>query len=232
MLVFLLPLIILYEVGSAVYLSGGRGGIPQTIKAHRLFEDLFEMMGAVGLYLPAIALVTVLLTWHLLTRDKWRIKPMVIGMMGMESVAWTLPLLVLGSLHLRTFGGPAAAQAVDDWSQLAWQARATIAVGAGIYEEMLFRLVGVALLHFIFADLVGLRSSAASGAAVVCAAVAFAMYHQVRFESGAINWPWLLFLTAAGLYFGMLYILRGFGITVATHALYDILVLVLLPRGG
>jgi hypothetical protein len=42
----------------------------------------------------------------------------------------------------------------------------------------------------------------------------------------------MLFLTAAGLYFGMLYILRGFGITVGTHALYDVLVLVMLPRSG
>jgi hypothetical protein len=245
-LVFLLPLIILYEAGSTVYLSGGKEGLPQTIKAHRLFEDLFHVMGAVGLYLPAIALVTVLFIWHLLLRDKWTIKPLVVATMAVESLVWTLPLLVLGSLHMRTFPDGAAAggvagmagaalagaQVPETWMSLPWQARATIAVGAGIYEEMLFRLVGVALLHFVLADVVRLKDGVASGAAVAVAAVAFAMYHQVRLDTGGINWPWMLFLTAAGLYFGMLYILRGFGITVGTHALYDLLVLVMLPRSG
>jgi membrane protease YdiL (CAAX protease family) len=111
---------------------------------------------------------------------------------------------------------------------LPWQARVTIAIGAGLYEEMLFRLVGVAFLHFVLADVFKLKHGTASAIAVIGAALAFAVYHQYHFASGEINWPWLLFLTAAGLYFGMLYILRGFGIVVATHALYDILVLVLL----
>lgn len=230
-LVFLLPLVVLYEVGSVMYLSGAR---PQTIKAHRLFEDLFHVMGAVGLYLPAIALVTVLFIWHLLVGDKWKVKPLVVATMAVESLVWTLPLLVLGSLHMKTFPERAAAlaQVPETWMALEWQARATIAVGAGIYEEMLFRLVGVAMLHFVLADVARLKDSVASGAAVVVAAVAFAMYHQVRLDTGGINWPWMLFLTAAGLYFGMLYILRGFGITVGTHALYDVLVLVLLPSSG
>jgi hypothetical protein len=237
-LVFLLPLIILYEVGSVVYLSGGKTGIPQTIKAHRLVEDLVHVLGAAGLYLPAAALVTVLFIWHFLVGDKWRIKPLVVATMAVESLVWTLPLLVLGSLHMKTFPESASAAAAattqvsESWMSLKWQARATIAVGAGIYEEMLFRLVGVALMHFVLADVVRLKDSIASGAAVVVAAVAFALYHQVRLEGGGMNWPWMLFLTAAGLYFGMLYILRGFGITVGTHALYDVLVLVLLPRSG
>src|SRR5688572_15857932 len=193
-LVFLLPLIVLYEYGSTVYLSGGKGGIPQTIKAHRLFEDLFHVMGAVGLYLPALALVTVLLIWHVLVRDKWRVKPLVVATMSVESLVWTLPLLVLGSLHMRTFpdgaGGAALAQTGQTWMDVQWQARATIAVGAGIYEEMLFRLVGVALFHFILADVVGLKHNVAATASVIVAAVAFAMYHQVRLDTGGINWPW------------------------------------------
>lgn len=235
-LLFLLPLIILYEIGSTFYLSGGQGGIPQTIKAHRLFDDLFHVLGAVGLYLPAIALVAVLFIWHVLVKDRWRVRPIVIATMAAESLVWTLPLLVLGSLHMRTFPDSAMVAALanvpETWMDLDWRARATIAVGAGIYEEMLFRLVGVALFHFVLADIVRLKHGAAAAFSVVIAAVAFAMYHQVRLDTGGINWPWMLFLTAAGLYFGMLYILRGFGIAVGTHAMYDVLVLVMLPQSG
>jgi uncharacterized membrane protein YeaQ/YmgE (transglycosylase-associated protein family) len=161
--------------------------------------------------------------------------------MFIESIAWTLPLLVLSALHMKAVQGgmPEAAagvtglpallaQGAGQWLDLPWQARTTIAIGAGLYEEMLFRLVGVAVLHFVMADLFKLKHGTASAIAVIGAAVAFAVYHQFRFATGEINWPWLMFLTAAGLYFGMLYILRGFGIVVAAHALYDVLVLVLL----
>ncbi len=249
--VFLTPLIALYELGSAFSLPASQRG-QQTIKAHRLFEDFFHTFGVAGLYVPAAALLTVLIVWHVLIGDRWRIRLRVLGMMFAESVAWTLPLLVLSALHSRAthstspfFQHAAAdlpcgftalpaliARTAGDWLSLPQQARITIAIGAGLYEEMLFRLVGVALIHFILADLLRMRDGWASVIAVVGAAVGFALYHQFRFatgdDAGAINWPWLIFLTLAGLYFGMLYILRGFGIVVATHAFYDILVLVLL----
>jgi membrane protease YdiL (CAAX protease family) len=92
--------------------------------------------------------------------------------------------------------------------------------------------VGVTLLHFVFADLLRLRRSYAAAIAVVGAAVAFALYHHFRLASGHIDWPTVLFRTAAGVYFGMLYLMRGFGVVAATHAFYDVLVLVLLTGEG
>jgi len=55
--------------------------------------------------------------------------------------------------------------------------------------------------------------------AVLAAAVAFALYHE-----DATNF---LFFTAAGVFFGGLFIARGLGIVVATHAIYDLVVLLL-----
>jgi hypothetical protein len=248
--VFLTPLLVLYEIGSGVFLAspGGEGaGLPQTIKAHRLFGDFFNLFGAVGLFLPALALVAVLILCHVMTRDRWRVRPGVLLGMLLESIAWTLPLLVLSALHSRAltavagatdaigFGAglvPLVQPEARDLMSLPWQSRLTIAVGAGLYEEMLFRLVGVTLLHFVFADLLRLRRSYAAAIAVVGAAVAFALYHHFRLASGHIDWPTVLFRTAAGVYFGMLYLMRGFGVVAATHAFYDVLVLVLLTGEG
>lgn len=228
-LVFLTPLIVLYEVGSAMYLSGEEGA-RQSILAQKLLGDFFEVFGVVGLFLPGIALLTVLLVWHFLTGDRWRIHPPVIGGMFAESVAWTLPLLVLGAVHSRATERLAAAAlaSAGDLYTLPWQARLTISIGAGLYEEMLFRMVLIALLHLILADLLRVRSGAAGAIAVLGAAVAFALYHNTTLPTGAIDWPRLVFLTAAGAYLGALYAVRGFGIAAGTHAVYDILVLVLL----
>jgi membrane protease YdiL (CAAX protease family) len=109
--------------------------------------------------------------------------------------------------------------------------RATIAVGAGLYEELLFRMLMIAGVHLVAADLLGMKDKWARLLAVVCSAAAFAWYHDVILPTGGIDWARLMIFFLAGLYFGGIYVIRGFGIVVATHALYDLAVLILLPSG-
>ena len=54
-------------------------------------------------------------------------------------------------------------------SELSKPALATISVGAGLYEELLFRLVLIAVVHAIAADVMGLRDRTAK---VIAAAAA------------------------------------------------------------
>lgn len=244
-LVFLLPLIVLYELGSAFFLSGGAPGTVETIRAYRLLSSFFTWFGAGGLYLPGILLLVVLLVWHALTRDRWTIHARVLGWMLIEAVAWTLPLLVLGQMVFRAMGEglpPAAAAAAgggwgaiglagapgDPLETLAAPARATIAIGAGLYEELLFRMVAIALVHLVACDLLKMRDFAGRVIAVVLAAVAFALYHDVLTPAGTLDAARLVTYLFAGLYFGAVYAVRGFGIVVAVHVLYDLAVLVLL----
>ena len=115
-----------------------------------------------------------------------------------------------------------------DLYTMPWQARLTIALGAGPYEEMLFRLVGIALVHFVLADLLRVRREVANVLSIVVTAAAFAAYHDTSLAGGGQDWPLVWFYFAAGMYFGTVYVLRGFGIVAGTHAFYDVLVLVLL----
>ena len=59
-------------------------------------------------------------------------------------------------------------------------------------------------------------------------AVLFALYHPLKTGAGVLEIRRAAFFLLAGVYFGVLYVVRGFGIAVATHALYDIAVVVLL----
>lgn len=230
-LVFLLPLMAAYEIGSIIYLTNRGQGVVETIAARSILSGVFEAFGALGFHLPAIMLAVILLTWHVLERDPWRISPKTIVSMGLESALWTLPLLVLGLLLLGN--QPKAAMAVmqagdvvgtPDISSFPWQHRLTLSIGAGLYEELLFRLILISALHFVFGDVMKLPPLLAYGIPAVISAVGFAYYHA---NAGSTSLPGAVFLfySIAGVYFAALFIQRGFGVVVATHALYDIIVL-------
>ncbi len=230
-LVFLLPLVIAYEVGSAVYLLDPVAG-GETIRAHEQLSRVLGAFGASSVFLPGILLVAVLLAWHILSKDPWRLRPRVLGGMAIESALWTLPLLVLGAMVQRVSNESLAAAAVgsgggDAISHAPMMAKLTLALGAGLYEELLFRLFGIAAVHFVLADLLRMKPGPAMVFAVLLSAVGFALYHDAAFFSGGtggLDAQRFVFLTLAGLYLGGIFVFRGFGIVVAAHALYDIVV--------
>lgn len=229
-LVFLLPLVVLYEMGSVYFLSDSSGSIVETISAYRLLSSFMSALGAPGLYLPGAVIIAVMLVWHVLERHRWQIKPGVLLGMTLESALWVLPLLVFAVLWQR-HAPPALAADNPILIPLAdhpWQARLTLAVGAGLYEELLFRLVLITGVHFIVADLMRLPSSTAYVVAAMASALSFALYHNVRLATGGVDLRLVGFLAIAGLYFAFLFILRGFGIAVGTHALYDVMALIVL----
>lgn len=216
-LAFLAPLILLYEIGAIVYLPG------ETIAARGILARVFESFGIVGLHFPAGLLVVVLLVWHVLLRDRWRVRGPYLAFMLMEACVWTVPLFLLALLMT---AGPAmqaeAATAGAELRERSWQARLTLSIGAGLYEELLFRMILIAAAHFVLADLLRLADPWAKVGAAVVSAVAFMLYHHAATPVESA------FFLVAGLYFAGLYIVRGFGIVVAVHALYDVLALVIM----
>lgn len=236
--VFLLPLIVAYEAGSVAFLTHPRA--IETIGAHSILGRVFATFGSSSLYLPGIALLAVLLVWHMLLRDPWRLRASTLLGMLLESVLWTLPLLVLALVVFADARGglsaPPAADAPGLSGGLAWTARLTLSIGAGIYEELLFRLMLLTGLHFLVVDVFRASNSAGCVVAAIVSAVAFALYHRTIYASHAgpqvVQLRLLGFYTLAGLYFATLFLVRGFGVAVAVHALYDVVVLVVIPQRG
>ena len=96
-----------------------------------------------------------------------------------------------------------------------------LSVGAGVYEELAFRVVAFAILGLVLVDGLGLRKGWATVGTIGLSAVLFSLYHYWGPE--AFHLQTFVFRTLAGIFFGVLYIYRGIGITVATHAIYDVL---------
>lgn len=218
-LVFLLPLMLLYEIGSIRYLSDPGHGVMETIGARGILGGFFDLFGVASLHLPPILLAAVLLVWHTLEGDSWRVRPGVLLGMALESCIWMLPVLVFSHLIGTRMAGMAVSPEIAEHS---WQAKLTLSVGAGIYEELLFRMILVAIVHTALVDLLKMGDGVGYVLAAGVSAVVFALYHDVARH----DVPKFLFLSVAGGYFAALYIMRGFGIVVFTHALYDVVVLI------
>ena len=229
-LLFVLPFVVLFELGSMYYLSR----LESTVSAFRLIGRFYNALGAYGIHLPALALVTVLLVQHVMSHASWRVRWMVLPAMGVEAAFWTAPLLVLALLlgphaaaQLAGGGAPAPSASIQDWP---WQARMTVAIGAGLYEELLFRMLLIAVVHLVATDLLRLRSGLGAAVALVVSSLAFAFYHDVWGPDGGLEAGRVVFFTLSGLYFGAVYLSRGFGIVVALHVLYDVMALLVIGR--
>jgi len=230
-LAFLLPLIIAYEICLAMLLPTKDGLGVNTVLAHKSLLQFFDAFGvgdAGGLFLGGLVIVLVLLIWHLLLRDPWRVDPGVPVVMAVESAVLAVPLLVASVVITRTLamatGGPPGFAELGLWSKMA------ISVGAGLYEELVFRMLLIAVIHTLLVDLGKAPHWLGAGIAIVVSAAAFTWYHDLRAPDGSISPSKVTFYLVAGLYFGLIYTLRGFGIVVGVHAAYDIMT-VLLPGG-
>ena len=100
-----------------------------------------------------------------------------------------------------------------------------LSIGAGIYEELLFRVVLVGLLAWGANKLFGWRPLVAGIVATVLGALIFSAFHYIGPYGDPLDVYSFVFRTIAGLFFSGLYLLRGFGITAWTHALYDVFLL-------
>ncbi|HSC87375.1 MAG TPA: CPBP family glutamic-type intramembrane protease [Polyangiaceae bacterium] len=106
---------------------------------------------------------------------------------------------------------------------------AIMSLGAGFYEEVVFRVgiygAGVALLLFLFNVQSAVRRITYRIAWALVAAVAFSAWHHVGDMGEPFELTTFSFRALCGLVFIVIYQLRGLAPAVWTHALYDLWVL-------
>ncbi|MEM6757408.1 MAG: CPBP family intramembrane glutamic endopeptidase [Planctomycetota bacterium] len=230
-LAFLLPILLAYELGTLAYRTL-IGPLP-AIKAESWLAWGFELFGISGrgsqnagiwaLLLPPVAIVVVLLSMHLVEGAKSRVRPRLWPGMWAESIVLAAPLLVLTAVMFR--GGGTTLQAAVSPETAGWLAELLWSLGAGLYEELVFRLVAIAAVHALFLSLLRVKEPWSALIAIAVSSVLFALYHfddRAAFDAGRFA-----FYTVAGVYLAGVYLLRGFGIVVACHAIYDVVVVTL-----
>jgi membrane protease YdiL (CAAX protease family) len=220
-LVFLLPFVVLYELGTRHFAFDPAHHTEQRIIAFNLLHQFFQLFGATGKYMPPLAVVGILLSVHIARNDPWKVAPSTLLGMAIEGAAWGLPLLALGTLSARYLSHYLPLMT----GQGDWRTLVVLSLGAGIYEELVFRLILLTLLHLLLVDMMRLPKFWGYLSMVVISSLAFAFYHYLGAET--FSWRSLVFRTVAGAFFAGLFLLRGFGITAFSHSCYDILVVIL-----
>lgn len=217
-LAFLLPFLIVYE-GGLIWRQWIDPSRPlPALVAGRLIQQFVELLGASGFYFPSLLLVAILLAWHIASGQSWTIdKPTWFGMLG-ESVVWAIPLFVFNSVRQQGRYGGVVSGWLDDM---------ILSIGAGIYEELVFRLIAITLLSILLIDVCSLPKNASVMIILLVSAGLFAAHHYQPFGDDAFNAATFLFRTGAGLYLSGIFLFRGFGIAAGAHAFYDIMVVTL-----
>lgn len=226
-LLFLLPWLIVYEAG---VLSIGADN-PDALRngADYWMRLLLGRLGAAQLILPVLVLV-ILFVWHLAGRFPWRVSLSTLGGMLAESLLLAILLLSVGRLHdyfFHWYHSDQAPQRLLIGTIAPDLAQAVSFVGAGVYEEVMFRLCLIPSAWLVF-RMFEFPSTAAALMAALSTSFLFALAHHIGPTADAFNLFVFSFRAIAGMFFSAVFLLRGFGITVGCHAAYDLMVAALL----
>ncbi|HEV8122706.1 MAG TPA: CPBP family intramembrane glutamic endopeptidase [Gemmatimonadales bacterium] len=222
-LLFAFPLLLVYELLAFVLthdaISGVRNGADVLLKS--LFIALGGRNGVVvfGVILVGTGLV---LIWRDMRRSGGDLRPGWFGWMMLESVVYALLFgLIAASLTSLLLHGRLWFLLQVPMERLDLATQLMVSLGAGIYEELLFRVILVGAL-FKAGKLLGWKPATAGVVATIVGAFIFSAFHYVGPYGDKLELTSFAFRTIAGILFSGLYLLRGFGVTAWTHALYDV----------
>ncbi len=231
-LLFLIPWIVVYEFG--VFVMGQDQ--PDVVRngADFWMRSALSQLGFGNIFSLPTIVVTMLLASHIIRKNPWQVHfETQLGMLA-ESVLLAIGLVAVGQCHDIVFRHVAVGSvSVENGASTAMLnsigpvTRAVTFIGAGVYEEVMFRLLLVPAAFLVF-RMFEFPAKWAAVMAAVSTSFLFAIAHHIGPSAEALNLFAFSFRAAAGLFFASVFLLRGFGITVGCHTAYDLLVGVLL----
>jgi membrane protease YdiL (CAAX protease family) len=243
--ILVLPFILVYQTGLVLLKSKVVNGGDAILNS--LTRAVFRAAGFQATFASVIVLIVAFLFWQYRKKGTWTVRPPMLAAMFCESLIYAVLLFMLlgfivpylpGSPRSRSPVAPHACRGeIDSSARPVLPAMAAserdearrpgiedfvLYCGAGVYEELVFRVLLLGLLMLVFTRLFHMEHAHAAAWSVVIGAAIFSAFHHIGGEQFALG----VFLTRvlAGVYFASIYFTRSFGVAAASHALYDILV--------
>jgi hypothetical protein len=226
-ILFALPLLLGYEALAALLAQPGKGELRNGADA--LLRSAFIMIaGAHGsaIFMAVIILIGIGLVGRDMRKSKDGLRAVVfVGMLG-ESIAFAAVFgLVIGITTAKLLGSLHALSinplALSPLTQTSWTTRLMLSLGAGLYEELFFRVLLVSGLAAGARLVLGLGRRGSGILAAIVGAFIFSAFHYIGPYGDPLQLQSFVFRMLSGLAFSALYLVRGFGIAAWTHALYD-----------
>jgi len=209
---FILPLLIGYELGIALLRS-------QVINwAHGIIRLVFHLFGPLEPVLFAV-LMACLVVLALRRAERLRIDAELYGLMLVEATAYACAMGLVCSFAARRLLLVATPPAHGSLAR-----DIVLSAGAGVYEEVLFRVVLLGAIYYGLKMWTTLRPGLIAFISIAISSLAFAACHHIGPFADPIEPARIAYRFGMGVLFAAIYIYRGLGIVVYTHALYDIFV--------
>ncbi len=219
-----LPLFLAYEL--LILISQPDSSQIVRISVDSWFKSVFSLFGvnAVSITLLIVALFGMFILYkerEQLRELRFKYFPLMIGESAIYAVLVTLVATFFVSMVF-------AISANDPISSLTGLQKFALSLGAGLYEELFFRVILVSVLILVFQKVFNNKTWAAITAAVVLSAFLFSMVHYVGSMGDPFTLSSFTYRFVFGLILNGIYVWRGFGVAAWTHALYDLMVLFIL----
>jgi hypothetical protein len=221
---FALPLLVGYEALAALLAEPGKGELRNGADA--LLRAAFTAVAGPrgnAIFMAAIILLGVGLVIRdkRANRDQYRAGVFALMLAESAVLAGAFGVIVgvttaklLGSMH-------ALMIAPAPLTTMPWPTRLMLSLGAGLYEELFFRVLLVTGIAAGARLALGFGKKASGVIAAVVGAFIFSAFHYIGPYGDQLQLQSFVFRMLSGLAFSGLYLVRGFGITAWTHALYD-----------
>ena len=220
-LVLVVPLFILYQIG-VLATDGIRNGVDFVTTAM-----WWAAQGQTSYYLGINLLILLAFFGGIyFLRDKGKLQPKLWPIMIAES---TIYALFFGGavIKLMSVFGLDATLASGAAEEMNLIQKLVLSIGAGLYEETVFRLIGMGGLYMALRKFVkDIPGWTAAIIAVLVSSLIFSAIHHVGAMGDPFTLGTFLFRFFAGILLAVIYHVRGFAVAVYTHAIYDIFVMI------
>ena len=215
--IFTIPLFLIYELG--IILNSNESIISMRNGADVLLRQILSFFGLNGIYwLGLVFFVAYLITFffHKSKMKQNEINNIYLFIMIIESLCWAnLIYLFMSNIHILL---------MNPTGSIILQ-KVTLAIGAGIYEEFLFRVVLILLLSQIIKFIFKWNLKFSRIVAMIISAGIFSSFHFLGEYGDYFSFNIFMIRFFAGIFLGMIYFTRGFGIVAWSHSIYDLIVL-------
>jgi hypothetical protein len=220
--ILVFPLFMIYQLG--ILLSRGLNGVDfVTASFVQLCErDLGNYLIVLSGMLVGYAAILMLLR----QRDSFDPKAFVPVLAESAFYALTMGSIILFVMHrfVELVPGLATGQlSAALASGLNFLDIVVISAGAGLHEELIFRLIGISGLSWLLAGAMGEKQAWVM--ALLISSLTFSLAHHLGPNGEAFEFAAFSYRALAGVMFALIYQVRGFAVAVWTHTIYDVYVL-------
>ena len=215
--IFTFPLFIIYEF--CIIIISSENLITMRNGADVLMRQVLSFFGLNGMYWLGLIFLMIYIVIFIIHKTKWNqinVKYSYLPIMILESLVWSILIFYFMSNIDLLLMNPIGSIIIQ---------RVALAIGAGIYEEFLFRVILILMISRILLFIFNWNLFTSNLIAMIISAGIFSSFHFIGEFGDVPEFNRFMIRFLAGIFLGIIYFTRGFGIVAWSHSLYDLIVL-------